>query len=65
MFSTQNGECAICGTHSSELDQALSVDHDHSTGKVRGLLCNSCNLMLGLVKDDISTLLAAIDHLRK
>lgn len=47
MFSSQNGLCAICGGAGSTL-RKLSVDHSHDTGRIRGLLCNPCNLMLGL-----------------
>lgn len=35
--------CAICNKHESKQDRRLSIDHDHSSGKVRGLLCNGCN----------------------
>lgn len=44
MFSEQGGLCKICSTPSS---RSLNVDHCHATGLVRGLLCNSCNRMLG------------------
>jgi len=47
MYTVQNGCCAICGKHQSQQNRRLSVDHDHSTGKVRGLLCLSCNAKLG------------------
>lgn len=43
----QGGVCAIC-----QQETTLVIDHDHSTGKVRGLLCNSCNLALGLLKEN-------------
>lgn len=39
----QAGHCAICGAHESSLSRALAVDHDHKTGKIRGLLCQTCN----------------------
>lgn len=43
----------------------LAIDHDHSNGKIRELLCRSCNLMLGNDKDSISTLFNAIIYLEK
>jgi hypothetical protein len=39
----QNGRCAICSVEESSLNRALAVDHDHITGKIRGLLCQTCN----------------------
>jgi hypothetical protein len=47
IFKKQKGKCAICGRHQSKLKTALAVDHDHKTGFVRGLLCLSCNILLG------------------
>ena len=47
LYKIQNGKCAICGRHQSNFKNALSVDHDHKTGIVRGLLCVSCNRTLG------------------
>jgi len=46
MLKAQGGVCAICHKEDSKGNH-LSVDHDHSTGKVRGLLCGRCNLALG------------------
>lgn len=43
LFQKQNGCCDLCGIHQSELDRRLAVDHNHETGKVRGLLCIVCN----------------------
>jgi hypothetical protein len=51
MFEEQQGCCAICGTHQNEFDRKLSVDHDHSNGKIRGLLCTWCNVRLPHVED--------------
>lgn len=47
MVTRQNKKCAICGRSQSEFPRRLFVDHDHKTGKVRGLLCPGCNLGLG------------------
>ena len=43
MWKEQGGKCKLCG---KELDAYLDIDHDHKTGKIRGLLCRGCNLML-------------------
>ncbi len=47
MFIEQRGRCAICGKHQSSLNRVLCVDHNHDTGKVRALLCNGCNTLVG------------------
>ena len=60
MKSTQNGRCAICKNISKK---NLSVDHDHTTGKVRGLLCGRCNTMLGMACDSELVLESAIKYL--
>lgn len=56
----REGSCQICGE-----TKFLVVDHCHSTGDVRGLLCQQCNSVLGYAKDKISTLESAISYLRK
>ena len=55
--------CMICGITEAELDRKLDVDHCHSSNKVRGVLCNSCNTILGRAKDNIEVLKAAIGYL--
>lgn len=62
-LNTQNNCCAICNTPQSNFKQQLAVDHDHQTGKVRGLLCGNCNNGLGRFKDDIEILKKAINYL--
>ena len=64
MLDTQGGLCAICGNGEDSRDnRSLSVDHDHTTGIVRGLLCNRCNPMLGYARDSVAVLQAAITYL--
>jgi len=65
LFTEQNGCCAICGRHQSEFNLKLAVDHDHISGKIRGLLCNTCNKGLGCFKDDINLLNKAINYLNE
>lgn len=61
MFSVQDNKCAICGK-SFEETKAF-VDHDHKTGKVRGLLCTKCNSVLGMADDNTEILNKAIKYL--
>ena len=67
MLSSQDNACAICGTKKPSKNRGRTrrfhVDHDHETGKVRGLLCKSCNIALGEVEDSIHTLQAMIQYL--
>lgn len=62
MLAEQNGVCALClGVGNS--GRRLSVDHCHKTGKIRGLLCNLCNMFLGGCKDDVAILREAIKYI--
>lgn len=58
MHKRQKGRCAICNAKTK-----LTVDHDHKTTQVRGLLCLKCNAALGMLADSISNLQAAIFYL--
>lgn len=70
MFLKQNGKCAICKkaekakTNSGKI-MNLAVDHDHKTGKIRGLLCGACNQGIGLLKEKISLFESAISYLKE
>lgn len=68
LLKSQSGVCAICGepewvTQYGKL-RMLCVDHDHLSGKVRGLLCSNCNRAIGLLNDDVDTLKKAIHYLQ-
>lgn len=63
MFSSQNGCCKICNKHQSEFKKRLVVDHNHSTGEIRGLLCSPCNSLIGFAYEKIGILTKAIDYL--
>jgi hypothetical protein len=47
LFELQRGRCAICQVPQEQMGERLAVDHEHATGKVRGLLCRPCNKALG------------------
>lgn len=66
----QGGVCASCGEAETALSNGLSikrltVDHDHATGSVRGLLCNRCNVMIGMARDDPARLRRGADYLER
>mgnify|MGYP001618153116 CR=1 FL=1 len=67
LFRKQNGVCAICGLAETRTQNgrvyAISVDHDHRTGKVRGLLCQKCNQAIGLFGENINNVLNAAKYL--
>jgi len=63
MLESQNGKCAIC-KGDCLTGRNLAVDHDHETGKVRGLLCSKCNQGLGQL-NNIELLQRAIDYLKE
>jgi hypothetical protein len=67
LLEQQRGLCAICAKEPSGVGSRaqLHIDHDHATGKVRGLLCGECNASIGLMRDDIARLQAAIEYLKK
>ena len=59
LLEKQDFRCAICKKHVSEFSKALHNDHNHATGKVRGLLCHRCNLRLGHLEDKVFLAVAA------
>jgi hypothetical protein len=66
LLASQGGGCAICGALAAHSNtEKLFVDHNHETGKVRGLLCHCCNAMLGYAKDNTSNLCKGIQYLER
>ena len=67
LLARQNGGCAICGEppKPGRFKTRLCVDHDHSTGNVRGLLCDRHNAALGAFGDDLAGLTKAVEYLQR
>lgn len=63
LLEEQGGGCAICGAKPN--GKALSIDHCHHTGAVRGVLCGLCNRGLGYFGDDVDRLMKAINYLKR
>lgn len=63
ILASQDGLCAICGKPPVEGSRKLVVDHDHSTGRVRGLIHYRCNSAIGFLDDDPNLLRAAANYL--
>ena len=66
LVARQNGLCAVCGNpprRGSKKDM-LHVDHDHATGRMRGLLCDLCNRGIGMLRDDFRIVSAAAKYLK-
>lgn len=61
LLERQAGACAICG----QVPTTLTVDHDHRTGKIRGLLCNRCNRAIGHLQDSPGVCTRAAEYLRE
>jgi hypothetical protein len=62
MLKDQDNNCAIC---QQDITQDINIDHNHSNGKVRQILCTPCNLGLGGFKDNPEVLMMAANYLRK
>ena len=67
MLVAQDYKCAGCGTMDTTFSKGkrFAVDHCHETGRVRGLLCGRCNVALGLVNDEVTTLRNLIKYLER
>jgi len=65
LFADQKGLCLGCYRHQSQFINAFAVDHNHTTGRVRGLLCASCNLTIGRMNEDSNALRRLADYIEK
>jgi hypothetical protein len=65
LLASQGNKCAICGAEEPEGRGGFHLDHDHATGKVRGILCHRCNSALGMARDNPETLDAMAAYLRE
>lgn len=63
MLAAQSGSCAICRRPDNEPFSMFAVDHDHGTGRVRGLLCTNCNVLIGHARDEPEILRSAAEYL--
>ena len=63
MVEAQDNKCAICETIETDRYGVFHVDHNHTTGEVRALLCSSCNQALGLLKEDVKAIRKAADYI--
>lgn len=61
LYEDHDGCCEICGVASA----SLFIDHDHATGRVRGLLCSTCNSGIGFLRDSVDLLESAIRYLQR
>lgn len=65
LYAEANGCCQVCGISEEDNNKRLAVDHCHSTGKVRGLLCGKCNTALGQLDDDLDKISALYSYLKE
>lgn len=65
MWESQDGKCSICEGSLAKRSGGYAIDHNHSSGKVRGLICSRCNFALGLVLESETTLLRLIEYLKR
>ncbi len=65
LLAAQNNACAICKATRGAKRQRLHVDHDHATGRIRGLLCSACNRGIGFFKDSPNLLQTAAAYLAR
>ena len=65
LLKKQKGKCAICKIDKDPIGRKFAVDHQHKSGKIRGLLCGNCNRGIGLLQDDPKIILQAFKYVEK
>jgi len=65
IFDQQGGMCAICGVGLKRFDRGTVIDHCHRTGRVRGILCLSCNTAIGMLRESSIAARALADYLER
>jgi hypothetical protein len=65
LYAEANGCCQVCGISEENNNKRLAVDHCHTTGKVRGLLCGKCNTALGQLDDNLNKISSLYSYLKE
>lgn len=65
LLISQDNRCAICKIEKEKLRRSLAVDHCHRTGKIRGLLCDRCNVFIGYADENVEKLASSIKYIKK
>lgn len=65
MLAEQEGQCAICKKDLEWPHKDTHVDHDHKTGRIRGILCSNCNRGIGMFKENPTFLRSAVEYVEK
>lgn len=65
MLTQQEQRCAICKKHKFEFTRNLAVDHSHTTGQIRRLLCYGCNTGIGMLKENIEIMTQALNYIKE
>lgn len=65
LFETQKGMCPVCNKSIQPRHKSTHLDHDHENGKIRGLLHNTCNFALGLIKENFDTALGLAKYIQE
>ena len=63
LLESQDGKCSICGSFPKRNGPRFAIDHDHATGKIRGVLCSRCNRGIGLFKENPQWLRRAAEYI--